>query len=176
MLVEPSGLSTVARLAEMDRLVVERLAGAVRRKATVAVLRGVSRCGDWALSVVTILLLAGVGSGHGALRLLGASLLGLAVQRSLKHRFRRRRPCRLLDGPPQRAPVPDEGSFPSGHTLHAVLAMVMVSVFLPPLSPLYALLACLMAISRVALGVHFASDVAAGAALGMLLGFLSLMP
>lgn len=176
MLVGSNGLSRVQRLAEMDRWVVVLLAGAVRHTATLAVLRGVSRFGDGALSVVTILLLAAVGAGSGAVRLLCASLIGLAVQRSLKRRFRRRRPCRLLGGPPQRAPVPDEGSFPSGHTLHAVLAMVLVSVFVPPLSALYALLACLMAVSRVALGVHFASDVAAGAALGMLLGLISLMP
>ena len=59
-------------------------------------------------------------------------------------------------GPPQRAPIPDSGSFPSGHTLHATLSAVVVAL--------------LVGASRVTLGVHYPSDVAAGAALGGLLG------
>ena len=73
-------------------------------------------------------------------------------------------------GPPQRAPIPDSGSFPSGHTLHATLSAVVVALFVPPLAPVFVLVALLVGASRVTLGVHYPSDVAAGAALGGLLG------
>ncbi len=99
-------------------------------------------------------------------------MLGLVVQQALKRTCTRTRPCRVAGGPPQRVGIPDAGSFPSGHTLHAVLCTLSIMATLPVLAALYLPLAVLIAVSRVALGVHYASDVAAGAALGLMLALL----
>ena len=82
------------------------------------------------------------------------------------------RPCRVAGGPPQRVGIPDAGSFPSGHTLHAILCTLTMAALVPALTLVYLPLAALIAVSRVALGVHYTSDVTAGAALGLLLALL----
>ena len=64
-------------------------------------------------------------------------------------------------------------SFPSGHTMTAFAVAVAISAFLPRLRWLLLTLACLTAISRVYLGVHFPLDVAYGGLVGVLMGILS---
>jgi membrane-associated phospholipid phosphatase len=66
--------------------------------------------------------------------------------------------------------TPPSPSFPSGHTATAFAAAIAVGAFHPRLRwPLLAL-AALVGLSRVYLGVHYALDVVAGAALGTAIG------
>jgi undecaprenyl-diphosphatase len=67
----------------------------------------------------------------------------------------------------------DRFSFPSGHTLHAVAFTLVASAHYPRLGPLLALFTLLTAVSRVALGLHYPSDVLAGAAIGALIASAS---
>ena len=67
----------------------------------------------------------------------------------------------------------DRYSFPSGHTLHAVCFTVMLSSYFPAWAGALAVVALLIALSRVILGLHYPTDVAAGAVLGALLGVSS---
>ena len=60
----------------------------------------------------------------------------------------------------------DPFSFPSGHTLHAVAFSIVAIAFYPVLAWLLVPFTLLVAASRVVLGLHYPSDVAAGAALG----------
>ncbi|HEV7631790.1 MAG TPA: phosphatase PAP2 family protein, partial [Steroidobacteraceae bacterium] len=60
----------------------------------------------------------------------------------------------------------DRFSFPSGHTLHAVSFTLIASMAFPLLALLLVPLALLIALSRVVLGLHYPSDVLAGALLG----------
>ncbi len=139
-----------------------------------ALFRGASRLGDWPLSVIVGLTLMVV---HGGRVLAGwavVSVLAVLLQKQLKSRCARLRPCQLPAGPPQRAPIPDHGSFPSGHTLHAVMAAVVSASLLPAAAPLFLLAALVIAASRVVLGVHYPSDVLAGAALGGILASILL--
>jgi undecaprenyl-diphosphatase len=67
---------------------------------------------------------------------------------------------------------PDQFSFPSGHTMTAFAITVSLSLFYPTLSPGLLLCACSIGTSRVLLGMHFLSDVIAGALLGTGIGYL----
>ncbi len=160
----------IAQLAAVEHALCRLVGRAVVGRPLVALLRIASRYGDWPLSVTVALLLA-VAHGHAAFVLwTAASVAAVLLQKTLKVRCARRRPCEMPDGPPQRAPIPDAGSFPSGHTLHAVMAAVVVSQLLPSTAPFFVVVALLIAASRVVLGVHYPSDVAAGASIGGLLG------
>jgi undecaprenyl-diphosphatase len=137
-----------------------------------------TRLGDgWCWGLVALLLAAG-GSPHS--RALAASALagGLAnvAQVVLKRRFRRARPCELAPHPLfALIRPPDRYSFPSGHALNAFAIGTVLALHYPALAPLVGLLSASIAVSRVVLGLHFVSDVLAGAALGLALGLLSFL-
>ena len=60
----------------------------------------------------------------------------------------------------------DHFSFPSGHTLHAVMATTVLGYVAPLLLMLMLPFTVLVAVSRMVLGLHYPSDVAVGAILG----------
>ena len=66
-------------------------------------------------------------------------------------------------------PPLDRYSFPSGHTLHAVCFAWQAVAHFPALSWTLVPVAALIALSRVVLGLHYPTDVLAGAAIGALL-------
>jgi len=63
--------------------------------------------------------------------------------------------------------LPADASFPSGHATSAFAAAGVVAALHPRLRAPVIGLAALVAVSRVYLGVHYPSDVLAGAALGL---------
>ena len=128
---------------------------------------------DWwvkSLAIVAIGLAADLASRRrfplGAV-LAGASyVVATVLANILKAVFDRPRPP--VDHPELHPLVdlPHSASMPSGHAAGAFAAAVAVGLVHPRLRwPLLAL-AALVALSRVWLGVHYASDVIAGAALG----------
>jgi membrane-associated phospholipid phosphatase len=95
-----------------------------------------------------------------------AVLLAYALNTVLKTVVRRRRP--ELDKLPALISTPTSLSFPSAHASSS-FAAARAYARLVPGAPLYAV-ASAMALSRVYLGVHYPSDIAAGALLGTLVG------
>lgn len=149
-----------------------RLSGRIRRWVPPRWFRlwmlGATRFGDgWGWFVVAAALLSAGGPAYRAL-VAGSASTALAnvVLVFLKRRVRRRRPCE--DGPHPLFSVkpPDEFSFPSGHATNAFAICTVLGVSFPMVAPALALLAVSVAASRVVLGLHYASDVLAGALLG----------
>ncbi len=86
-----------------------------------------------------------------------------ALNTALKLVVRRRRPT--LSGLPPLVGTPTRLSFPSAHATTSFAGALAYTRLGLPAVPLYALAASL-ALSRLYLGVHYPSDVLAGAALG----------
>lgn len=110
-----------------------------------------------------------------ALQLAAVGLAGLALYRMLKERLVRERPCHLHPHIRAGARALDRYSFPSGHTLHAVSFTLVATSSFPELAWLLVPFTVLVAMSRVVLGLHYPSDVAAGALLGALLAQVALV-
>lgn len=69
----------------------------------------------------------------------------------------------------------DPHSFPSGHAARAILLAVLASAWGPAwLAPWLWLWAPSVALARVAMGVHFLSDVLAGAGLGLIAAWIAI--
>lgn len=98
----------------------------------------------------------------------------ISLQKLMKHNIRRQRPCHTISGIRNLVNLPDEFSFPSGHTAGAFIMAVLFSHLYSAFTyPLY-VLASLVGFSRVYNGVHYPSDVIFGAGLGISCGYLSL--
>jgi undecaprenyl-diphosphatase len=89
----------------------------------------------------------------------------------LKHVTGRVRPCNALAWAPSlENPIPTDPSLPSGHAAGSFAVAAFLAIQHPRSAvPAFAV-AALVAASRVALGVHYPSDVAAGALVGALVG------
>jgi membrane-associated phospholipid phosphatase len=86
---------------------------------------------------------------------------------ALKFAIRRRRP--RVEGLPPLVGTPTQMSFPSAHSATSFCAARQYARLGAPAAPLYAT-AGAMAVSRLYLGVHWPSDILAGAALGVATG------
>jgi undecaprenyl-diphosphatase len=139
------------------------------------VFRIASRLGDgivWYLLIVLLPILYGAAALRPAVVMALTGALGVALYTLLKRVFVRERPFithAAIDL--QSAPL-DRYSFPSGHTLHAVSFTWQAIAHFPELAWVLVPLAALIAASRVVLGLHYPSDVLAGAAIGAALAEL----
>ena len=100
-----------------------------------------------------------------------ASLSGAIMAQVVKHLIRRKRPVFHSSCPQALVSYPDEWSFPSGHSTSAFTVAGVLLFVAPWLFFAFLALAVLIATSRVYLGVHYPSDVIAGALLGGLVSF-----
>jgi undecaprenyl-diphosphatase len=96
---------------------------------------------------------------------------GIILFLALKKMTGRRRPCAIEPHCWSTLLPPDRFSFPSGHTITAFAVSISLGAFYPHLLPGLLFVATSVALSRVMLGMHFFSDVLAGAVLGSGLGY-----
>ena len=121
----------------------------------------------WYALMVLFPLMGGVTGTACAMQMAGAGVLNLAIYRYLKPRVCRLRPCVTCPGVRARARPLDTYSFPSGHTLHAVSFCIVITYHYPLAIVLAGPFALVVAISRLVLGLHYPSDVAVGALMGI---------
>jgi undecaprenyl-diphosphatase len=84
-----------------------------------------------------------------------------------KQLVHRHRPFEHQIGPSERT-----HSFPSGHSATSFAAATMLSAYAPRFRVAFYTLACLIAFSRLYNGVHYPTDVVAGALLGTVIALL----
>jgi undecaprenyl-diphosphatase len=135
-----------------------------------------TRGGDgwlWYAMGLMILLFGGEQRFHAVGAAALAAGLGIAVFLKLKKAAGRKRPCAIEPNCWATLLPPDQFSFPSGHTITAFSVAISLSSFYPTLVLGLIFCAVSIAVSRILLGMHFLSDVLAGALIGSALAYSS---
>ena len=164
--------SGLERLRLLDLALCVRFNGAVRIAPVRRVFRVVSRLGDgvfWYSLMLALLATGGVAALGPVGRMAGTGLACTLIYKWLKAKTLRPRPFAVESAVRAGADPLDAFSFPSGHTLHAVAFSIVAIAYYPMLAWLLVPFTLLVAASRVVLGLHYPSDVLAGAALGGLI-------
>jgi membrane-associated phospholipid phosphatase len=138
-----------------------------------AIGKGLGMIGEWAAVWVVIGLTGAASDRDRRSRWLVAAATGpgaVIANYGLKLTFGRERP--LIEDHPPLARAPSKLSFPSAHSTSSMAAATAIGRVEPRTRlPLYGL-ATAICLSRPYLGMHYPSDVLAGAAFGLLLGGL----
>jgi undecaprenyl-diphosphatase len=140
--------------------------------------RVISRLGDgvfWYALMIGILIIKGAEGTFPVVHMLLAGGVGTLLYKWLKGKTLRPRPYEVhqdiwLTGKPL-----DKFSFPSGHTLHAVVFSLVALNYYPELAIIILPFTVLVGLSRVVLGLHYPSDVIAGALIGSTIASLSFL-
>jgi undecaprenyl-diphosphatase len=172
-------LGTIARqLDHADVSVCALFNRLSHQQIILAIFRIVSRLGDgviWYTIMVSLPFVAGYDGALISLHMGATALAGLLLYKLTKRFSGRERPYVMHAGRIACAMPPlDRYSFPSGHTLHAVCFTMVLHGYLPATIWILLPLSLLVALSRVILGLHYPSDVLAGASIGGLLAVFSL--
>jgi len=137
----------------------------------------ISRLGNgafWYFFMVFLPVCYGRGSLNVESQMFFAGLINIVFYLCVKSQTLRLRPYRANKALIWPVPPLDKYSFPSGHTLHAVAFTVILVSHYPVLGWITIPFTILVALSRVVLGLHYPSDVLAGAASGYLVSELTL--
>ncbi len=137
------------------------------------------------VSEISVLLFLGAFGALSVLSFLGSWVYGLkmlvfmavpfllvSVARKL---FNTKRPYEVYDFYLEKPRSKKGESFPSRHVFSAFLIATLFYTFSLPVAIVLAAFGALLALSRVLLGIHFPSDVIAGAVIGILSGILGIL-
>lgn len=165
----------IERLLDLDRRLTSRLRIAERPGLLRSLAAVLAHSGDswfWGAGVALIWLLApGVWRWRAGVLLVSILVTAVLVL-VIKFTVRRRRPEGEWGGVYRST---DPHSFPSGHAVRAVMLAVAAWGIAPwPFALALTLWAPLVVLARVAMGVHYLSDVIAGAGLGAVIGLVIL--
>jgi membrane-associated phospholipid phosphatase len=161
-----------ASLLRLDELSVDRLNSLTRRRPTARWLA--SATASWLASVEIALMLALGAQGRrgSVVRMLLAVAIVYVASEALGSRWRRERPFARHSTVETLVAHRPGRSFPSRHVASALAMASIGHAAHPRLGRAMAWLAWLLGLSRVAAGLHYPSDVLAGALLGRVVGRL----
>ncbi len=169
--------ATFLQMRRWDDALCLRFASTQRHALLLRTFRTLSRLGDgvfWYALLLGLLLVLGARAALPVLHMIVVGVLCTLTYKLLKRGTSRPRPYQVLEHVAAGAPPLDAFSFPSGHTLHAVAFTIVACSYYPALAAILVPFTVLTALSRVALGLHYPSDVLAGAAVGGCISLASL--
>ncbi|QHH94115.1 phosphatase PAP2 family protein [Acinetobacter gyllenbergii] len=129
----------------------------------------ISRLGDgpfWYVMLLSVWAMQGLAYGLQILYVIAAGSVGTLIYKLLKNKTTRPRPYQVHQVIVLGERPLDHFSFPSGHTLHAVMVTITLGYIQPLLLLLMLPFTILVALSRMVLGLHYPSDVIVGAMIG----------
>ncbi len=129
----------------------------------------ISRFGDgpfWYVMLLSVWTMQGLAYGLNILYLVVMGSIGTLIYKFLKNNTTRPRPYQVHQVIVLGERPLDHFSFPSGHTLHAVMVTITLGYIQPLLLILMLPFTILVALSRMVLGLHYPSDVIVGAIIG----------
>jgi undecaprenyl-diphosphatase len=176
--LRPDHSPRLRALLTLDAAATARANRAIDVRGVRPLFRAVSRLGDgllWYAMMAATLAVHGRAGLFPVLHMVLVGVLGLAIYRVLKTRTARPRPYEVHAAIRLGTDPLDPFSFPSGHTLHAVAFSILFAAYYPVTGPYVLAFAALVAVSRLVLGLHYPSDVLAGAAIGATLALASLV-
>jgi undecaprenyl-diphosphatase len=138
--------------------------------------KAVSRLGDGVFWYTLMILMLTIDQGNALIPVIHmglAGLFGTFIYKWLKVRTLRPRPFNVHQQISLRSIPLDQFSFPSGHTLHAVIFSTVAIHYYPMLAIALIPFTILIGLSRPILGLHYPSDVIVGALIGMLISLTS---
>lgn len=163
--------------AARDQAWAMRLNHSVQSRAALLLLLAASRLGDgllWYALLAALPFVAGAEGRACAAQMAIAGLVCLSLYCAIKRWAARPRPFASCADILRRARALDQFSFPSGHTLHAVAFTTIITGHFPAAGWALWPFSLVVAVSRIVLGLHYPSDVAAGALIGGAIGLLVL--
>ena len=176
--MKATGLSGfIARIDAVEYGLCCRLNRGAHRRVPRRLFQVASRLGDgvvWYVLILALPLLYGAPAVRPAIAMALTGALGVVIYTLLKRVFVRERPYITHETISQAAAPLDRYSFPSGHTLHAVSFTWQACAHFPELGWVLLPLTALIAASRVVLGLHYPTDVLAGATIGAALAEIGL--
>ena len=149
-----------------------------RNKSLRELFKLISRLGDgvfWYMLMALLLLRYQAEALPAVLHMLAVGLVCTALYKVIKHKTLRPRPFNVHPSIVCGSQPLDQFSFPSGHTLHAVAFSIIAISYFSTLAWLVLPFTFLVALSRPLLGLHYPSDVLAGAVLGAVISIATLL-
>lgn len=177
LMTMPYPLRALRRINAMDLAAIIQLNRLGRWVNLSRFFRLVSRLGDgwfWYALILALPALYGHAGAVVSLHIGLTALINIALYKYLKTRLIRPRPFNKRREIECGAPIMDQYSFPSGHTLHAVCFTTMMFPYYPESIWILLPFTVLVAFSRMILGLHYPTDVLAGGTIGFVMARLSL--
>lgn len=167
----------LSRFNHWDHALLLRLNRIGQRSRIKSFFAIISRLGNgvfWYVLMAGLLIVEGKTAIMPVVHMVVVGLLSALIYKWLKTKTSRLRPFELNQLILPGAATLDRFSFPSGHTLHAVALSIVTLYYYPSLGWLVIPFTILVAASRPILGLHYPTDVLAGAAIGGVVAGLSL--